>query len=110
VETQPHAKPRSPIRNYDGAHGDSCKIANLRNLSDPLAHLRHAGPKWLFRYGSFFSNPTLKNLEPRVGFAWDPLHNGRTAVRAERAVRRSALPYQFILLTTQRLPSFNILR
>jgi hypothetical protein len=29
-----------------------------------------------------FSNPTLRNFEPRVGLSWDPFHDGRSAVNA----------------------------
>jgi outer membrane receptor protein involved in Fe transport len=76
----------------------SGKLANLRNISDAQAHLGDP----------FFNNPTLRNFEPRIGFAWDPLKNGKTAVRGGIGLFDVLpLPYQFTLLTTQAAPFFS---
>jgi hypothetical protein len=32
--------------------------------------------------GQLYSNPTLKNISPRLGFAWDATGDGKTSVRA----------------------------
>src|SRR5437879_9402198 len=72
------------------------KLANLRNLTDANPHL---GDPF------FVSNPTRKNFEPRIGFAWDPLRNGKMAVRGGAGPSDVLpLPYQFILLVTQAAP------
>lgn len=83
------------------------KIANLRQLPDllPVCGIAATGCAGT---GPFFSNPTLHNFEPRVGFAWDPLRNGRMAVRGGVGLFDVLpLPYQFILLTTQAAPFFQ---
>ncbi len=85
------------------------KLANLRNLADPLPVCgRVPAGGGCSGTGAFFNNPTLHNFEPRFGFAWDPLRNGKTAVRGGIGLFDVLpLPYQFILLTTQAAPFFS---
>ena len=60
------------------------RLTNVRNLTDPLPHL-----------GSpYFNNATYRNFEPRVGFSWDPSHNGKTAVRGAFGIF-DALPLNY---------------
>lgn len=89
------------------------KFVNLRNISDGLpvcgaitpsvASSCAASPGPLFSH-----NPTLRNFEPRIGFAWDALHNGRLAIRGGAGLFDVLpLPYQFTLLETQAIPFFQ---
>ena len=84
------------------------KLVNLRNLSDALPVCGVVVTGQCSGTGALFSNPTLHNFEPRIGFAWDPFHNGKMAVRGGAGLFDVLpLPYQFVLLETQAAPFFQ---
>jgi hypothetical protein len=70
------------------------RISNLRNLTD--AQPRVGSP--------FFLNPTLRNFEPRVGFAWNP-RGGKTLIRSGFGIFDVLpLPYEFNLSFQRAVP------
>lgn len=71
------------------------KLAVLRNPTDSVVHTGNP----------YFNNPTLRNFEPRVGLAWDPFHNRKTAVRSGFGFYDVLpLPYQFVILSSASAP------
>jgi Carboxypeptidase regulatory-like domain/TonB-dependent Receptor Plug Domain len=77
-------------------HGN---LSRLVNLTDPAPKLG----------GTYFSNPTLKNFEPRIGVIWSPFKSQKTAIRGGFGIFDVLpLPYQFQLLSSLVAPYLKV--
>src|ERR1700681_703013 len=74
------------------------KLSNTRTMTSPQT----------FTGSPHFQNPTLRNFEPRLGLAWDPLGDGKTSVRAAFGFFDFLpLPAAFSLAIDQSLPFYK---
>jgi hypothetical protein len=82
------------------------EITTLVNCATPGILPNTSSPCGPVHVGSFIAkNPTTKNFEPRVGFAWDPFRNSKTAVRGGFGMFDVLpLPYEFGLNTAATFP------
>jgi hypothetical protein len=66
------------------------KLTVLRHITDAMPHVGDP----------LFSNPTLRNFEPRVGLSWDPFGSGKTEISAGFGMF-DVLPLPYLIQTNE---------
>jgi hypothetical protein len=98
--TDANTVPSYTVNGYTVAQAGFQQITTLSNCSGSTTACGPVGTN-----SPIASNPTTKNFQPRLGVAWDPFGNGKTALHASVGMFDVLpLPYVFALNTAATAP------